>query len=148
MSLLDCNKKPLAELRALNLPRCRASDIFDVRATVDSDDARAEAAEHLRLLDSYLRIFVTPQKRDDGGSGFMFGNQCICCGHAIRGMLGSFTYGIAHGEGRCRACGYPARVCHYPKDDKGENVFEGGIQNLILQYHPDEVTEDRDDSDE
>src|SRR5882724_3197415 len=78
-------------------------------------------------MDSYFRHFVAPE---DG---------CVCCGKPLGGgileqMLGraTFRWGIAHGEGSCRECGYPARAYH-------RNVGPIKFLQVILQYHPDDL---------
>jgi hypothetical protein len=61
--------------------------------------------------------------------------KCVCCEERLTGVLGSFAWGIVNGEGACAACGWPARAYHRKV---------GGIEffGLILQYHPDTLSED------
>lgn len=119
------NKQRLAELQAAGLPHMQATDWATIKE--DCETARAMMAK----LDAYLSAFV---RMEDG--------KCICCG-AQQGakdigdvILGNaqFTWGLAHGEGFCADCGYPARAHHYLKDP------EFTARNVILQYHPDELS--------
>lgn len=81
---------------------------------------------HVTTMDRYFRRFV---QADD--------SKCICCGTEQGGfasaILGTgFTWGLAHGEGRCNTCGYPARALHY-------DVGPIKRAEMILQYHPDDL---------
>ena len=87
-------------------------------------------------IDEYLSIFSKPVKRDDGN--FLMGRiECLKCGKALDGPMGSFQWGIANGEGNCSGCGWPCRAHHSPKDSDGE-IFDKALV-LILQYHPSRV---------
>ena len=56
---------------------------------------------------------------------------CCGCGANLTGLLlGTFTWGMAHGEGFCGRCRYPTRMYHFV----GERRFA-----FPLQYHPDEL---------
>ena len=61
-------------------------------------------------------------------------DKCLNCGRALMGLLGSFTWGIIHGEGVCSHCGWPARAYHYYEVDGEERSFQA-----VLQYHPDQL---------
>lgn len=108
----------VAALKAKTLPRCRWSSIF----TAQDDEAAADAAKH---LDAYLAAFVIPT------SDF----ACVGCGLKLMGFMGTFGWGLAHGEGACGNCGYPTRMLH--------RFADGPVQRLTmpLQYHPDEFTD-------
>lgn len=81
-----------------------------------------DAAEAIARVDEYLRAF-----QGDG--------ECPC-GRSLGGFLGSFTWGIAHGEGFCARCQWPARGFH--TIDLGEL---GKLQlNIILPYAPELVS--------
>jgi hypothetical protein len=69
------------------------------------------------LPDKYAEPFASHS--DDGA--------CLCCGECV-----TFTWGLAHGEGHCYKCGWPARLYHFIKDETGK---ETRIVRL-LQYHP------------
>lgn len=108
----------LAEMKAKNLPRMMMTDVF----TNSSTDP--VPAEDVKALDEYLRVFAMPSE-----------GKCICCERELGGLLlGTFQWGIAHGEGICGECSWPARASHHPKAGPVE-FFQ-----LILPYHPDELT--------
>lgn len=124
------DRQSLAELKARNLPHLRASDISE--PIEDTPEAKAQ----FEMLDKYLNAFVAVQ-----------GGACICCGaqqgakDAIEALFGKakFRWGFVHGEGICSECGYPARAMHYI----GEGAEQIVIRNLILQYHPDGLSFDK-----
>lgn len=71
--------------------------------------------------------------------------KCPQCGARLGGLLGSFTWGLAHGEGYCTGnmlgsdkCHWPCRAYHRPALANGEEIFEQTITN-VLPYHPDVV---------
>jgi len=70
--------------------------------------------------------------------GFASGSSCPNCGATLGGLMGSFRWGIAHGEGNCNQCGWPCRAYHNIKDDVGA-LFNRPIE-FVLAYHPDFVT--------
>lgn len=110
-------KIDLEALRAKHLPRASWRDIFNVTGELTPEDIQA--------MDAYFTRFVTP---DDAG-------KCINCGLVqgglVSALLGGFKWGLAHGEGYCSRCHYPARVIHRA----------GPItrMTMILQYHPDDL---------
>lgn len=72
---------------------------------------------------NYFRRYAEPSK------------DCLGCGAALSGLfglIGTFTWGIAHGEGVCRDCGYPYRALHY-------DVGPIKSFNMILPHHPDDL---------
>jgi hypothetical protein len=124
-------RERLAELKAANLPIMRATDVADIK------EQGEEATKAMAILDDYLKIFVKP---DEHG-------KCICCGarqgakNIVDAMLegAAFKWGLAHGEGFCSRCHYPARAYHFLKlDDSGEE----SRLCIILQYHPDGLSFD------
>lgn len=93
-------------------------------------------------IDKYLAVFAKPIERGGSPEGFVLGKHaCLKCGSALDGMLGSFQWGLAHGEGTCSKCGWPARMYHWIKDREGKELFTSRI-SLILQYHPDQIASD------
>ncbi len=111
----------VSELKALNLPRAGLS-LCSVKA---KDADHEEAATRMnRAIESYLSKFADPT------------GDCLKCGLALSGFMGTFTWGLCHGEGQCSHCGYPARAYHHVIDEHGEDVCR---LNHILQYHPDEL---------
>lgn len=112
----------LRELQAAGLPRMTWRDVLEVK------EGGSLSAEEDMAMEAYFRQFV----KADG---------CVCCGKQqggdiIASLIGNayFRWGIAHGEGFCSNCGYPARAYHF-------NV--GPIKRLpiILQYHPEDLKE-------
>src|SRR5690348_12568982 len=87
-------------LRALNLPRLDRRDLFAAKDGLPEEDKKALAA--------YFSQFAKPAE----------GGGCVCCGqrqgasNVLGAFLGEgkFVWGIAHGEGHCSTCGYPARA--------------------------------------
>lgn len=105
----------LAAIKARSLPRRSFANI----ATID--DSAPEAAEVREAVTRYFAAFLPPSGR------------CVCCGSSLGGILGTFTWGLAHGEGNCGRCGYPARAVHEIKD-------VASLRGVILQYHPDDLS--------
>jgi len=141
-------RKPLPELQAENIPVCTAV-LAGVKINPQSDtddEAKAEAARILSVLDDYFRIFAAPKSSGIEPNFGFGGTVCICCGATLGGAFGSFAWGLCHGEGTCE-CGYPCRGLHYPKDTDGESLFTRGVP-VVLQYHPSELSENRRDDSE
>ncbi len=94
-----------------------------------------DAAPYIAAMNKYLAKFANPITRDHGEENWVTGT-CLClnCMCALDGVLGTFQWGLASGEGKCVECGWPCRAHHYPKID-GENIFDGVLQ-MILQYRP------------
>lgn len=112
----------LATLKSKGVPHATFADVFKVVEGETADPA--VVAE----LDKYLGHFAP-------------GNDCLGCGKPLAGDilrqfagLATFTWGLAHGEGHCRECGYPARAFH-------RNVGPVEFFKAVLQYHPDELKE-------
>jgi hypothetical protein len=105
----------IAELQAANLRPCDWTDLLRLK------DGGAMDAGDEQALNDYLGHFLPPS------------DKCVSCGAVQAGLmgalLGGFVYGLAHGEGACGRCGYPARANHY--DFGPIKSFHG-----ILQYHP------------
>lgn len=91
--------------------------------------------EDQAYLDDYFRNFLP---LTEGGDGMMMGRPCRC-GKPLGGFLGTFTYGIAHGQGRCSACGWPCVSHHYVKNGAGEEIL--ALREFVLQVHPSLVEE-------
>ncbi len=108
--------KTLDELRAENLPHAMCQNIgLLAKPKGGSDENRQAAEKFVAEADAYFAYF-TP------------GPNCPKCGTTLNGMFGSFTWGIANGEGHCARCKYPARAYHRSEP------FE--MFTLILPYHP------------
>lgn len=120
--------KSLEELRAENLPKARWED---VGLKIDGKDREIA----IRIFDKYFADFIDPLSTRIEGDGGIAGTQrCIQCGSRLDGILGSFGWGLAHGEGNCGECGYPSRVHHKIMDEDGELFVE--MRFAMLQYHP------------
>ena len=116
------------ELPARVFGRAKASDIgLAIKEDAPESDKR-QAVQTLADVDRYLQDFCVSKK-------------CIVCGSTLTGLFGSFEWGIAHGEGYCSNCGYPARAYHTVNDREHKPIFEHAA--FVLQYHP-EVLADRD----
>lgn len=108
--------------------------IFRVQAALE--------AETVRALDSYFSPFaqfpfvLSP----DGKADIQHGHPCLRCGTPLLASLvgqllgDGFEWGLAHGEGHCRKCGWPARAYHHVCTADGELLVS--IRYVILQYHP------------
>jgi len=100
--------------------------------------------ETVKTFDSYFECFAQPPMTVDADGKNNIGNMpCLKCGKDLLGLAsfmlgGGFTWGLAHGEGFCVACKWPARAHHFIKDEDGKDVIT--LRNVILQYHPDFVT--------
>lgn len=120
------NAQKLAELQAQNLPTLTAAVVNPTIPEGATPEEIAKSKGLIAELDAYFSAF-TPMKE---------GNLCICCGtpqgasNVVDAFFkAGFTWGLAHGEGFCRKCHYPARACHYVGD-----WFS--LSGMILQYHP------------
>ena len=114
------DKEALSALKARSLPRCTADSV--VKPTEGSNPD--EAAKLIAEVDKYLTAFLP------------YSNDCVCCGTKLCGlMVGTFTWGLANGEGFCGRCKYPARAIHRVGDI-------GTLSNFVLQYHPDGLSFD------
>jgi len=107
-----------------NIQSCKPEDIFNISGELD--------AETRTLIMDYLCKFATRGKEE---------LKCLRCGSQQEGVRvvllgGGFTWGLAHGEGHCSKCGWPARMYHEIRNPEGELV--AGF-TLLLQYHPTEV---------
>ncbi len=107
-------------LATLPRPVCAPGDI-GIEITDDAPDAlRATLTE-------YFAQFLRPERMPRS-------NRVMCvCGEPLTGMLiGTFRWGLAHGEGCCGACGWPARAYHRPIDADGEILS----LSAVLLYAP------------
>ena len=115
--------------------RCTVSDI-------GLEVTGQDAAIVIQALDEYLAAFAKPVRSATGGE-IIGRHDCLNCSGRLDGFIGTFQWGIVHGEGKCIKCGWPARAYHRPKLD-GEEIFDGPLQR-ILQYHPDFIKETKND---
>ena len=96
-----------------------------------------DAPPFIAAMNEYLSTFAKPTAAGNGDE-FMFGRtKCLHCDSALDGLLGSFVWGMAAGEGECGICGWPGRAHHNPMID-GEPMFPHAFER-VLQYHPSHV---------
>lgn len=109
-------------------PACSLSDIGLEISGPDAGKATAS-------LNEYFGQFLKPLRKDSSG---MLTSSLLCrsCNKGLDGFLGTFSWGMIHGHGRC-SCGWPCVAYHWPKHD-GEDLFEDRI-SIILQVHPKHV---------
>jgi len=123
----------LEELRS-STPHATANGV----GITAQDDAHPELLED---LDAYFRHFAAP-KTDDAGKPIE-GHPCLVCDEMLNGGLiglfgkGGFEWGIVHGRGHCRNCGWLATAYHFIKDRHGKELAT--LRNMILQDHPDDI---------
>jgi hypothetical protein len=123
-------RERLPEMQAAGLPRLDWRKLFTVKEEPPAEDAAA--------LDTYFSQFLPPEFIPATVAGGESPLKCACCGGRLSGFLsglvgGSFTWGLANGEGYCSACGYPGRAYH-------RNAGPVEFLSFILQYHPDEIS--------
>lgn len=97
---------------------CTCADIgFVVEPKEDTEETRQRAVDALAAMNAYLANFVAPVAHPKGKE-----RGCVCfhCGEYLTGggLMGSFfgggfEWGLAHGEGHCSTCGWPARAYHF-----------------------------------
>lgn len=116
---------------------------FDWRTVMSAkDDSPGDMAG---ALDKYFACFAQPPLTEKDGKPHLGDHPCLKCDEPLTGMVammlgkGGFTWGIAHGEGFCRNCRWPARAYHFIKYEDGRDLAT--LRNFILQYHPDVVME-------
>ncbi len=107
----------LADLKAADLPHATCESIgLGIKVSEDTAENRAIAKKMVSEIDEYLQSFTV-------------GPTCPACDTELAGLCGSFTWGLASGEGLCGRCGYPVRG-HHPLP---------GFTNILqepLPYHP------------
>jgi hypothetical protein len=86
-------------------------------------------------LTEYFAAFCAPIVTER--ANLFTGARCLC-GGPLTGMFGTFTYGLAHGEGFCGTCGHPGRADHYITDAQGGDLL--CLRRFPLLYHPDALT--------
>lgn len=108
-------------------------------ATLDSIGAEVKEGADPNVIEdltAYLHHFAAPNGE---------GHPCLRCGEPLvqsmvqqlMGTRGGFEWGLAHGHGHCRCCGWPATLYHFIKDRHGKDLMT--IRNILLQVHPDDI---------
>lgn len=113
---------------------------FDWREFVKA--AEDTPAETIAALDEYFAPFAAIPFEGEGENRQVGKIECVKCGTiqnpGLMGLIvGGFEWGLAHGEGRCSKCGWPARAHHWVKDASGETFLT--LRGFVVQYHPDFV---------
>jgi hypothetical protein len=112
----------LGELKERKLPHAQVGDVpYLARVELDPSDPEVRA-----LLDEYLAHFLPPTRVPDD-----YHQSCLQCGEQL-----FFVWGLAHGHGHCRKCGYPATAYHFVKRPDGTDLCR---LEAILQAHPDDL---------
>lgn len=105
------------ELRA-NVPHAEWADL----AIALHGAADPAASQELRAdLNTYAARYAKPESNN---------RNCLACDECMAG----FEWGLQHGEGHCRQCGWPATLYHFIKDRNGTDLTV--IRGIMLQYHP------------
>lgn len=117
----------------------KIATLENLGVVVDGEDAEWVAP----IIDKYLSSFCIPKdtpepdKAHIGGVSIM-GWPCVNCEKPLTGLFGHFQWGLAHGEGYCSKCGWPARGCHYitlkRDDQEGEFQLGGPGKPFVLQF--------------
>lgn len=127
----DISRRPLDQagldqLRSA-VPHATLEDVADPKEGADP-----RVIEDLR---SYFHRFAKPT---------MPNHTCLRCGRPLTGGLaavlmddGGFEWGLAHGHGHCRKCGWPATAYHFIKDRDGNDLMT--VRGVVLQIHPDDI---------
>ena len=93
-------------MEAVAIKACRPEDVF----------TQFEGnPEYLAAIREYLSHFLRPAKKGENVA-------CPACRRELGGLLGTFQWGIAHGEGNCGNCGWPVRMYHRIEKDGEELV--------------------------
>ena len=135
MSMMDDGQRPpkltqeeLDELRKTT-EHATTADIFEIQ-----EGSKPEVIED---LDEYFKQFAKVPHDEK--------QPCIRCKVPLKRTMveqlidqkGGFEWGIAHGHGNCRNCGWPCTLYHFIKDRDGKDLIT--IRHILLQVHPDNV---------
>jgi hypothetical protein len=118
---------------------------LDWRTFIDAKPETPQAT--IDALDAYFNGFAQPAITVAVDGKKSLGKlPCLKCDEPLAdGIMsfltgkGGFTWGLAHGEGFCRNCRWPARAYHFIKDVDGNDLMT--LRGVVLQYHPDFVSE-------
>lgn len=109
----------LDQLKASNIPRATPDDLTDnPEFNIDPD------------VIEYLSHYAKP--RTDAAGTVRKGTPCIACD-----ARWSFTWGLTHGAGQCKKCGWPGTIYHVIKDKSGTQVAH--MRGFLLWAHPSEI---------
>lgn len=124
------------------LDELRSTTPHATAASVGITPKESAPPEVMEDLNAYFHHFADPKKDDAGKT--VEGHPCLVCNEMLTGGLmgiltskGGFEWGITHGRGHCRNCGWPATAYHFIKDRHGEELVT--LRTMILQDHPDDI---------
>ena len=106
------------------------ADLDDLKVYIETERNVILDDELSEDLLTYLKRFAKPSNID---------RSCIGCGE----FMGGFEWGLVHGNGFCRVCGWPATLNHFIKVRHGNGLTT--IHGVLLQTHPDHVSIDKKD---
>jgi hypothetical protein len=142
MDEMTMTQERLEELRK-TIAHADLEDLGLIVSAEDGQEERVAVAETVEDVREYLKSFARFPRDEEGK--FIKGNPCIGCGENMAGGLaeqllarGGFTWGLAHGHGHCRNCGWPATLYHFIKDRHGKDLCT--VRGILLQAHPDTVS--------
>lgn len=116
------------------IAHCQVADILTIKAGAEGHQVIADLTEYLKPFAAPIYPDGVPPAEDDFAG--LRGPQCLKCKKPLSGLLGTFQWGIAHGEGRCANCGWPARAYHYIKLSDGTELTTGGrLYPTFSAYH-------------
>lgn len=119
--------KTLAIMQSENYPTLLVENIMQIELKKDTPEAIDEKENTTKIIQEYLNQFANTN------------GKCPCCNRDLGGILGTFRWGIVHGEGECGDCGYPVRGHHVIKNEEGETFLT--FQNYMMPYHPNGLSE-------
>ncbi len=134
MNAIDDDEKPgrLTEAELVALRQVIPHATLDSIGADVKEGADPKIIEDLR---AYFHHFAAPNGDD---------HPCLRCKEPLTGGIaaalfgrGGFEWGLAHGSGHCRCCGWPATAYHFIKDRDGKDLMT--IRNIVLQVHPDDI---------
>lgn len=96
--------------------------------------------EWIETIDQYLLNFAARKRNED--NTMSEGNPCLRCDKQLQGSLArqlfysdeGFAWGMAHGHGYCKNCGWPCQLYHRVVDKNGEELMK--FRHVVLQVHP------------
>jgi hypothetical protein len=126
-----------ARPRLVPAPRRCTLDAIDFRITAAPDTPPEMLTLRNTILERaalYLAAFLAPLRTPDAHPAEP--SYCLC-GHPLTGLDGTFTWGLAFGEGFCALCHRPARALHVVRNPDGTELCR--FAPLALLYAPAEL---------
>lgn len=120
--ITDEGELNIEAVKDLPFPHCRNLDLTDNGAKVELPD---------EYMDQFLPIHYKQASEEDEYKKVSVHIFCVCGGilyGSPAGLLDTFTWGLAHGDGFCVRCKWPTRFYH---------TLPNGLKfSLPLQVHP------------